>query len=66
MEKKLKCVKCADTFSTKYGLLSARTSCRYHNWVNGKCKDCDLNRSHNTSYNCYHKVVDKTCPCTIS
>jgi hypothetical protein len=62
MEKKLKCVKCADTFSSKYGFLSERTSCRYHDWVNGKCTDCGQNKR----YNCYHKAVRRKSMCTIS
>jgi hypothetical protein len=67
MEKKLRCEKCNDRFDTKFGLLSNRSSCRHHYWENGHCRDCKQNKKDkHIRYNCYHKAIVKSCPCTIS
>jgi hypothetical protein len=53
------CDKCHDTFYAKYGGVSARNSCRQHNYVKNEigkiiCRDCNKEKGFG-SYNCYHK-----------
>ena len=59
------CVKCKDYFTVKYGGLSQRTSCRFHNYVNEYipkkgwvkyCKNCSKYDYEIKSRNCYHSM----------
>jgi len=65
MNKKIKCEKCNDKYYVKYGLLSERTSCRSHFYIEDVCRDCKRNKNSRFVENCYHKTTVKKCPCII-
>ena len=60
------CDKCNDSFTLTYGNRSKRTSCRYHNFVDGYCYDCGQYKN-NVKGNCFHITSPNIClTCTIS
>jgi len=71
--KEFRCDKCNDTYCSRYGNYSDRTSCRFHFWEKDEngivmCRDCKRMPSEINSHNCYHISRGNDCchVCTIS
>ena len=53
-QKEYICVKCSAPFNGGIGSYSRRTSCRIHNYIDGKCTDCYNTNKHIHNSCCYH------------
>ena len=52
---KKRCLKCQDRFIPDHGGFSKRKSCRYHNYINNVCIDCNKNKNE-IGHTCYHQM----------